>query len=59
MKEQTAYKIFFAGLIVTTFLMVFLMSLVGANSRQMAIATVFLICVSATAAARLVTRYHD
>ncbi len=59
MKEHTAYKLFFAGLAATTFLMVFLLSLLGANSRQMAMATVALICVAATAGARLVTRYYS
>jgi hypothetical protein len=59
MKEHTAYKFFFAGLVATTFLMVFLLSELGANSRQMAMATVVLICVAATAGARLVTRYYS
>jgi hypothetical protein len=59
MNERTALMLFFAGLVATTFLMVFILSSLGANSRQMAMATVLLICVAATAGARLVTRYHN
>ena len=59
MKEHTAYKFFFAGLVAVTFLMVFFLDLLGATSQQMAEATVVLICVAATAGARLVTRYHS
>lgn len=59
MKENTAYKMFFAGLVATIFLMIFLLSSLGASSRQMAMASVALICVAATAVARLVTRYHS
>jgi len=58
MKEQTALRLFFAGLIVTTLAMAFGLSALGANSRQMAFATVALVCVSATAGSSLVGRYH-
>lgn len=59
MKERTALTLFFAGVVVASLMTGVVLSLLGASSRQSAMACAALICLTASAGANLVIHYHN